>query len=150
KNYFSLSREMEFHADTVAASVAGSNNLVSALKRIEMGSACYNITLQKCNEIYKEKQVSKNIYINQTVVLTEVAKEFEMPVKDGLPVVSDAYLRGQNLSRINFKDQWASHPTTEEREIRLNKLGVHSEPDAQLAWAIFRNSPDWQEKLTKQ
>jgi Zn-dependent protease with chaperone function len=150
KNYLSLSREMEFHADTVAASVAGSNNLVSALKRVEFGDTCYNITLQKCDEIYKEKQVSKNIYRNQTVVLTEVAKEFEMPVKDGLPVVGEAYLQGQNFSRVNFKDQWASHPTTEEREIRLDKLGVHTEPDTQLAWAIFRNSPEWQEKLTQQ
>src|SRR6476646_3133338 len=73
-----------------------------------------------------------------------------MPVKDGLPVVGESYLQGQNFSRVNFKDQWASHPTTEEREIRLDKLGVHTEPDTQLAWAIFRNSPEWQEKLTQQ
>src|SRR5690349_15261900 len=71
KNYLSLSREMEFHADCVAASVAGGNNLSSALKRVELGNTCYNITLQKCDEIYKEKQVSKNIYRNQVVVLNE-------------------------------------------------------------------------------
>ncbi|MBY0476622.1 MAG: M48 family metalloprotease [Chitinophagaceae bacterium] len=40
KNYMSLSREMEFHADAVAASVSGGNNLASALKKLEISDAC--------------------------------------------------------------------------------------------------------------
>ena len=40
KNYMGLSREMEFHADAVAASVSGSNNLVTALRKIALMRAC--------------------------------------------------------------------------------------------------------------
>jgi Zn-dependent protease with chaperone function len=40
KNYMSLSREMEFHADAVAASVSGSENLITALKKLEISDAC--------------------------------------------------------------------------------------------------------------
>src|SRR6185437_15415629 len=42
RTYMGLSREMEFHADTVAAAVSGSNNSISALARIEVASNCFN------------------------------------------------------------------------------------------------------------
>jgi Zn-dependent protease with chaperone function len=149
KNYLGLSREMEFHADAVAASVSGGNNLISALKRIELGNTCYNISLQKCDEFFKEKVISKNVYQNQWIVLSQVAKEFNMPLKEGLPLVNREYIEGQNFSRVNFKDQWASHPTTREREVHLEQLAIHAEPEAHLAWVVFQNSEKLQEKLTK-
>jgi hypothetical protein len=148
KNYLSLSREMEFHADAVAASVSGGNNLISALKRVELGGACYNITLQKCDEIFKEKLISKNIFQNQLAITNEIAAEMGMTVKDGLPLIKEENLFGQNFTRVNFKDQWASHPTTQERQAHLEQLGINVEPEAQLAWALFRDRLEWQEKLT--
>lgn len=39
KSYLGLSRQMEFHADLVAASLYGSNNIVNALHRIEFAEA---------------------------------------------------------------------------------------------------------------
>src|SRR5688572_17166397 len=47
KNYMSLSREMEFHADAVAASVSGSDNCISALRRIELAGNAYGVLIEK-------------------------------------------------------------------------------------------------------
>src|SRR6185503_16583149 len=51
KGYLRLSREMEFHADSVAASVSGSRSLVTALRRVELADAAFNIVIRKCNEL---------------------------------------------------------------------------------------------------
>ena len=49
--YLALSREMEFHADAIAASVTGSNHSISSLHRIEMGDICFNTVLSKYSEL---------------------------------------------------------------------------------------------------
>lgn len=149
KSYMRLSREMEFHADAVAASVSGSQSLVTALRRLELASSGYSIALQKCDDLYRQKKISNNIYRNQSSVLLQLAGEFKLPIQHGLPVVSDEFLRNNNLARVNFKDQWASHPTTEDREKNLNDLAVPAETVHESAWVLFANKEQLQELLTQ-
>ncbi len=149
KSYMGLSREMEFHADAVAASVSGGNNCISALQRIELADSGYNLVLRKYDELLKEKKVAQNVYANHRIVLHQLAESFGLSIQNDLPVVSRAFLNSNNLSRINFKNQWASHPTTEEREVRLNELGVNSEANQESAWVLFSQHEKLQEQLTK-
>jgi hypothetical protein len=140
---------MEFHADAVAASVSGGNNLVTALHRVEMADYGYNYTLEKCNELYRQKKISANIYSNQASVFQKIAMDFKLPVENGLPVINDDFLRGHKLSRVNYKDQWASHPTTDDREQHLLGLGVTVEPVHKSAWILFENIEHLQTQLTQ-
>jgi len=117
KNYMGLSREMEFHADAVAAGVSGGNNLISSLSRMEIASDCYQNALNNANAWLKDNKVSKNIFNNQLVILRSWAKEHQLPLKQGLPDVSFQFIQSISKSRINFKNQWASHPTLEERPL---------------------------------
>jgi Zn-dependent protease with chaperone function len=149
KSYMSLSREMEFHADAVAASVSGSKSLVTALRRIELADAGYNIALRKCDDLYKEKKISNNIYQNHKTVLKHLADEFKLAEDHDLPVVTDDFMASNNTSRINFKDQWASHPSTEDREKHLLQLSVDAEIVAEPAWALFRDKEQLQLQLTQ-
>jgi len=148
KSYMRLSREMEFHADAVAASVSGGNNCISALQRIELAASGYNIVIAKYDELFKEKLIGKNVYENHRLVLRHLAREFNLDMKDDLPIVSREFLDTNNFSRINFKDQWASHPTMEEREAQLLKTGAVAETDHQSAWIIFSGKEELQEALT--
>lgn len=149
KGYMRLSREMEFHADAVAASVSGGNNLISALRRVEIAGESYNYTMQKCNDLYRQKKVSENIYPNQSSVLLKMAEDFKLPLENGLPVVNDDFLNGHKLSRVNYKDQWASHPTTDDREIHLISLGVSVDPMTESAWVLFDHKDQLQMRLTE-
>ena len=149
KNYMRLSREMEFHADAVAASVSGSQNLVSALRRVELSGSGYNIALQKCDDLFRQKKISNNIYPNQTSVVLKIAAEHKLPLVDNLPVVSNEFLRSGNLSRINYKDQWASHPTMEDREQQLEQLSVRAERVETSAWHLFDHAEQLQQLLTE-
>lgn len=148
KSYMRLSREMEFHADAVAASVCGANNCISALQRIELAASGYNIVIAKYDELFKEKLIGKNLYENHRLVLHHLASEFNLNMKNDLPIVSREFLDSNNFSRINFKDQWASHPTMEEREAQLLKTGVVAETDHQSAWVVFSGREELQEALT--
>jgi Zn-dependent protease with chaperone function len=149
KSYMGLSREMEFHADAVAASVSGSKSLVTALRRVELADAGYNIALQKCDELFKEKKVSANIYQNHKTVLTHLADEYKLSSEHGLPVVSSEFISSNNASRVNFKDQWASHPSTEDREVHLSQLAIEAEILTEPAWALFRDKEQLQTQLTE-
>jgi Zn-dependent protease with chaperone function len=148
RNYMGLSREMEFHADAVAASVSGSANCVSALRRVELAGSSYNTVIQKCNNLYKEKYITSNLYPNQQAVTRHLAKDFKLTLQNDLPVVDDGFLQMLNVTRVNFKDQWASHPALAEREEHLNTLNVQGDRCEDSAWVLFDNPEQWQQQLT--
>ena len=148
KNYMSLSREMEFHADAVSAGVSGGNNLVSALSRIEIAGSCYNTALSEANARVKQNKVSRNIFSNQLAIFRSVAAEYDLPLTQGLPDISYHFVHSFSRSRINFKNQWASHPTLEERKNHLDKLGLEIPADQSSAWMLFEGAEALQEKTT--
>jgi Zn-dependent protease with chaperone function len=149
KNYMSLSREMEFHADAVAASVSGSANCISALRRIELASSSYNAVIQKCSDLYKSKQITANLYPNQQTITRQIARDFKLSLQNDLPVVNDTFLQSVRENRVNFKDQWASHPAIAERETHLSKLNVQAGVSDEPAWLLFNDTEKWQQQLTQ-
>ena len=149
KNYYSMSREMEYHADAVAASVSGGDNLINALRRLEVASSCYQTAIDEANAQIKEKKKAKNIFSNQLVVFKSIGRLYNLPIVQGLPVISTQFLNSFAKSRIIFKDQWASHPTLEERKKKLDELDIRIDAMERSAWEVFDNPELLQEKLTK-
>jgi Zn-dependent protease with chaperone function len=148
KSYMGLSREMEFHADTVAASVSGTNNSASALSRIEVAATCYHTAVTDANLQLKHKKIALNIYPNQLIVMRTLAGEHYLPSRNGLPEFSFQFIESFTRSRINYKDQWASHPTLRERKANLERLGMPATPDDTLAWQLFDNVEALQQTMT--
>lgn len=148
KRYLSLSREMEFHADAVAASVAGGNNLVSALDRIELAAGCYEEAVNKVNEALPRKQASRNLFVDQLIVMHHTAKTQGLQISHQLPVITSQFIASQHTSRINYKNQWASHPTNKERADKLQELGLDTPLTPARAWELFDAPQALQEKIT--
>lgn len=148
RTYMGLSREMEFHADAVAASVSGSNNSISALSRVEVASSCYNKALNDANEQLRNQKVAQNIYPNQLFVMRAIATEYQVPIRAGLPEFSFHFIESFSHSRINYKDQWASHPTLKERKANLDRLDMPAPPEISPAWQLFDQPETWQQTLT--
>ena len=149
RQYLSLSREMEFHADAIAASVAGGNNAAQALRQVELGSLNYQQTLEKCTELLNTKIVLSNVYAGQRAAAAHFASENGLPLNHGLPVISQAFQESQQHTRVVFTNQWASHPTTEEREAKLRSLGLDVPVVDAPAWSVFQNPERWQRELTQ-
>jgi hypothetical protein len=148
KNYMGLSRQMEFHADAVAASTSGSNNMITALRKVELADSFYQAVLEKCSELYKEKKIMANLYPNQKAVARQYAADWKMELENDMPVVHNGFLNNHQQSRVNFKDQWASHPATTEREQHLSALNIEAACHTNSAWVLFDNIEHWQQQLT--
>lgn len=148
KNYLSLSREMEFHADAVAASVSGSENLITALKKLEISDSCYNSVIQRADAGIKNKEVFQNIYGNHAVVMRHYATEYNLPLQNNTPLADDSFLNRFKLSKLNIKNQWASHPSNEDREAHLRQLNIDAAVDTRSAWVLFTNAESLQKEIS--
>src|SRR5262249_49724011 len=137
KAYMGLSREMEFHADAMAASVAGGNNVISSLSRIQVAAGCYQTALNEAGDRGKGNLGSRNLFANQSTVFRRFGEEHQLPLEQGMPAISYSFVASFSTSRINFKNQWASHPTLEERKRNLDGLGIDMAADATSAWSMF-------------
>ncbi|ULQ56499.1 M48 family metallopeptidase [Flavihumibacter rivuli] len=148
KGYMGLSREMEFHADAVAAAVSGANNLESALLRLEMADSGYQSVLDTCNDWFRKNEVSQNFYPGQRLVMKELARKYQLPINNGLPLITHEVASGESATRVNFKDQWASHPPTAERIAHLHSLKMDAAIDDRSAWTIFTDELGLQRSMT--
>lgn len=148
--YMALSREMEFHADQVAANVAGSKPLIDSLLRLELSQMAYNSAINFYEHKSEKNTISKNIYKDQMYALELLSKENHIPLKDGLPQVTVLDIYKYNRSKINIENKWSSHPSTEERVAALQKLNiVKTENKENLAIGLLPDKEKIEEELTK-
>lgn len=134
RSHAALSRTMEFHADEVAASVTGSQPLIDALLRSNFADHSLNMVLSFYGERVARNIKSENVYREQFWVMLFLAGKDKLPLKNDLPLVTTEFLEKFNRSKLVIKDQWASHPATEERVARLKQLNYpDTDPSLQLA-----------------
>ncbi len=146
--HMALSREMEFHADEVAANIAGSVALEESLLRLDLAGNSYSSVIDFYNSKFEESQISKNIYKEQNFVMNYLAKESELELKYNLPVVKISEAGLFNKSKLVIENQWASHPSTEDRVARLQQLNIIKDSDNSSARNLFKNIDATEEKLT--
>ncbi len=148
KNYMSLSQQMEFHADAVAASVAGGNHLVSALRRLNMADNSYQRLLQVYNTWVRDNLKAENMYPHHQEVMMHFATDLAIPIAHGLPQIDETRFKQLSASRITIKDQWASHPSTEDRAAHLQQLKIDTDAMHLPAWSILAESEKIQKQMT--
>ena len=148
-NYMALSREMEFHADEIAANVTGYQPLKNALLRMNLAQYAYNSVLNYYEGQVKNNIRSENIYAEQQFVMNFLAQESSIPFIDNLPQVTLKEYNKFNKSKLYIKDQWASHPSDEERIKRLESLNIVKElNDNCIANVVLCNVEKSQKQLT--
>ncbi len=123
-SYMSLSREMEFHADEVAANVTGSQPLVTSLLRLNLADQALNGVLDYYNQRVEQGITQQNIYPLHSWMLNFLGAENNITIKNGLPVVTQDDIGRFNKTKLVIKDQWSSHPSTSERIEHLQRLQV--------------------------
>jgi Zn-dependent protease with chaperone function len=149
KSNLSLSRQMEHHADAVSAYVSGSNHMFSALNRLEIGDSCYNILLDLYNKWIPENYKPVNIYCHHQEVLIHFSKDKELNLSNDLPNIDSLYLSKIRKRRVYVKDQWASHPGTNERNEYIKSLNIDpTEVITEKPWILFNEPENVQKKLT--
>lgn len=151
KQYLGLSREMEFHADEVAAHITGFEPLKNSLMRISFADSAFESVFDFYNGRMQENQRSQNLFSDHGVALSILATENNLPLKNNFPQVTDSELSRYNKSKLVIKDQWASHPSTEDRVKKLEATGLQqSGLSEEPANFLFENLEKVQRRLTNQ
>lgn len=150
KSYMALSREMEFHADEVAANVTGYIPLKTSLLRMDLADKSYNSILQFYENKFSEGWISENIFKEHTYIMNFFADKQGIAIINRLPEVKPENTNSFNTSKLVIKNQWASHPEIEERIAALEKIGiVKPNPNIEPASSIFMDAPETEKKLTQ-
>lgn len=148
-SYMKLSREMEYHADLIAISVSGTESFKSALRKIEFSSFTYDYTTRYLNSLASNEKASEDIYLNHSFTTSFLASHNKISVQDGSPNITDEDIENNIVkSRVNIKDQWASHPTLKEREQNIAKVNIEAELNTNSAWTIFTNPDGVKKEIT--
>jgi Zn-dependent protease with chaperone function len=148
-SYMGLSREMEFHADKIAAHVIGVEPLKNALLRTNLADQSFNSVLSFYNDKLVDNLRSENLYKEQSFVLNFIATQNNIPIINSLPKVTLEELNKFNKSKLVVKDQWASHPSTEERIEMLENTNINLNQALFVpANKIFKNIEKNQEEFT--
>ncbi|HEY5750546.1 MAG TPA: M48 family metalloprotease [Chryseolinea sp.] len=149
KSYMSLSRQMEFHADAVAAYVSGSDHLITSLRKLEVANTCYDKVFQVYGAWFEQEVKPVNVYPDHAEVMRHFAADHGLALENGLPKIEAESMARFNKSRVVVKDQWASHPSTDDREAHLRSLNTFTETEHASAWVIFRDAEALQKKITE-
>ena len=150
KSYSSLSREMEFHADEIAASVTGYQPLADSLLRMQLADYSLNTAFNYYGERIAENKSSTNIFKEQQLIMELSAASSELTYKNQLPHVTFQDINRYNKSKLFIKDQWASHPSTEDRVKHLKDQPkfINGE-ESGLANSLIQNLDKVQEEFTQ-
>ncbi len=143
-----LSREMEFHADQVAAHYSGSEPLAKSLLRLDLADHSYKTVVNYYQEKIGAGLSTQSIYKQQAFVMNFVARQNDLDFEDGLPQLKRGSFSRFN-SRLVITDQWASHPNTNDRVKQLQALNIPNlRPDARPAISIFFEPEELERRLT--
>lgn len=148
--YMGLSREMEYQADLVAVSAAGGQSIITALRRIELADAAYHQMLTHLNGLIGESKWTKNVYPLHAETMQILAQENGIATANGLPILDDEHaLKMASSNRVNYQDQWSSHPSQAEREVNARSVSAVCVAEETSPWSLFTNPERWQQQLTE-
>lgn len=149
-NYMGLSREMEFHADEVAAYAVGSKPLISSLLRLELADSAYDSVIAVYDAKIAENKKAGNLFPHHQFAIQFLAQEQNLSINNNLPAVDLNHLNRFNKSKLNIANQWASHPSIEDRIAALQKLNVNNPiPSKEIAISLLVQKDVIQNKITE-
>lgn len=149
-NHAALSREMEFHADNIAATSTSANFLYNALLRLPYADGVRNRIISYYQEKIESCIKTDNIYDKSTWLLDFIAGEENIAVKNGVPAITLSHISSLNLSKLKIEDQWASHPSLEDRLDNLLQHNASDVDNSPVAGNLLNHLPDYEAYFSDQ
>ncbi len=146
--HLSLSRQMEFNADAIAAHVVGSRVSAESLLRLSLSEMAFTKPL---NFFYAHNKnyYTDNLYADQTVLMDFYAEEYSHKLVNQLPLVTLEESEKYNLSKLEIEDKWSSHPSIKDRVQAIEKENIPSvDINNNLARTLLNNFDSYAEALT--
>lgn len=144
-----LSREMEFQADRVSVSLAGSDALIDALYKMQAADAAWDRTLEFANQQLNKGRAVPDLYDIQSGIIGKLRAIYDDPgygVPPPAPADGPAAHRIFKRDRVSVSRMWATHPASHEREENAKKIYLPAETRESSAWELFDDAPVFRER----
>jgi Zn-dependent protease with chaperone function len=149
---FKLAREAEFHADRVAAALAGSNAIVHGLYRCQFAGETFGMAWNDLQKAADHKLFTADLFYHQHAagdILRRKKKEPEY----GLPPKLETPHHGKRVqvfTEEEAEDHPADdyHPPDHEREEHVKTPFVAADDDSRSAWILFDSPVELRERVT--
>ncbi|MGO1070276.1 M48 family metallopeptidase [Lysobacter sp. CA199] len=148
-----LSREMEYQADLVAASLTGSDALVHALHRLGAADDAWDRALNFANREYANQRPVADLFVVQTRIIEHLRRVFA-DAEYGEP----PQLPGSDRDRHRvFKSElaqppqmWSTHPANGDREHNIKRSYIACDIDPRPAMSLLRDAQALKERMSRE
>ncbi len=150
---FTVRQEQEFHADRVAASLAGSNAIVHTLYRLGAASEAFGMATTDLRKAADHKLYTADIYFHHHGAMDILRRKKKDPYL-GKPPTLNVPEEGRLIQVFDPeidedpRDDGDYHPPNYEREENVKKEFVAAAEDTRPAWLIFDDPGDVRERMT--
>ncbi|MBW8809229.1 MAG: M48 family metalloprotease, partial [Lysobacter sp.] len=148
-----LSREMEYQADLVAASLTGSDALVHALHRLGAADDAWDRTLNFANREYANKRPVVDLFAIQTRIIENLRSVFA-DAQYGEPPQLPAQDRDRHRVFRNEMAQppqmWSTHPANSDREHNIKRVYIACEIDPRPALSLLRDPQALKQRMSRE
>jgi Zn-dependent protease with chaperone function len=150
-----LMREMEFHADLVAVSVAGSDAMTNLLYKCLWAQLCLNRALHDLDAARDHELYSNDVFVQQRGAAAFLREQHKDPtLGDPPPLHQDRKSTYQLFRRNRNQDEvaamWADHPSNSDREINAKLRYVRCRITDDSAWTLFRDAGELRRTVSRQ
>jgi Zn-dependent protease with chaperone function len=147
-----LSREMEYQADLVAASLAGSDALVHALHRLGAADEAWDRSLAFASREFAAGRPVADLFAVQTRMLAQLRRVSPDPLYADPPQLPEQERAQHRLFRkgmVRVPQMWSTHPANADREDNLKRRYVAATPDERPAMLLFRDADALRHQITR-
>jgi Zn-dependent protease with chaperone function len=147
-----LSRQMEFNADLVAVSVAGSDAGVNGLARTEFANEALMQAWHDLSAAADHKMYTRDLFYHQTRAAEFLKVQRKNPKLGESPPLPDDPTQKTQVFQPGDEgvpSMWASHPSNYDREQNAKRVYIRVPLDERPAWVLFSRAEDVREKVTR-
>lgn len=134
----SLSRQMEFHADLVAVSLTGSDEIVNALHKLQAADDAWARALSFANSQLGNGKKVHDLYAVQTRIIETMARILDDPGYGATPTAG----KSERVFKTGFAQppqMWLTHPASSDREDNAKRTYISARRDERSANLLFEN-----------
>lgn len=147
-----LSREMEYQADLVAASLTGSDALVHALHRLGAADDAWNRALRFADGEAKAGRAVKDVFALQLRIIERMRAVLADPEYGLPPRAAEGDPGAHRVFRAALAQppqMWSTHPSNEAREANVKRVYIPCVIDERPASSLLRDAQRLKEDATR-
>jgi Zn-dependent protease with chaperone function len=147
----SLSRQMEFNADLVAVSVAGSDAGIHALYRLTFCDEIWGQTIKDLRAAADHKLYTADLFYHLNHAANFLRKQKKDPKLGEPPPLPEDVHETPDLFKPEddgTPQMWATHPSNYDREQNAKAYYIRSNLDHRSAWVLFKAPQELREEVT--